>query len=216
MSSYRILLADDHALIREGVKSIIERAPGLKIVGEAGDGFELLKFLKTSVADLIILDISMPHLDGLEALKKIKTDYPKAKVLILTMHKSKGYMLQAFSAGADGYLLKGNAFDDLFTAIEEIRQGGHYISSLMSNQIVDLFRHEGPGQLLSENNLSPKELAVLKLIAQGQSAKQIAEQLCITLQTVHYHRNNLKKRLSISTNAGLIRYALGQGYTSIE
>ncbi|MCL4503282.1 MAG: response regulator transcription factor [Deltaproteobacteria bacterium] len=216
MSSYRILLADDHALIREGVKSVIEQVPDLKLVGEVGDGLELLKFLKTTPTDLIILDISMPHLDGLEALKKIKADYPKAKVLILTMHKSKGYMLQAFSAGADGYLLKGNAYDDLFTAIEGIRQGGHYISSLMSNQIVDLFRHEGPGQSLSEHNLSQKELSVLKLIAQGKSTKQIAEQLSIALPTVQYHRNSLKKKLNINTNAGLIKYALEREYAAMD
>jgi DNA-binding NarL/FixJ family response regulator len=217
MGQYRILLADDHALVREGIKSIIARDPSLLLVGEAGDGLELLRSLKTCEPDLIILDISMPHLDGLETLKKIKTDYPKIKILILTMHKSKGYLLLAFSAGTDGYLLKGDVFEDLFAAITKIRQGGRYISTLMSDQIVDCLRRVSMGQSSDDGpSLSSKDLLVLQLIAHGKSMKQIAEQLALALPTVHYHVKILKKKFNTQTSAGLVTHALEKGYICID
>ncbi len=215
MTPYRILLAEDHALVREGIKRILERNHGLELIGEVGDGLELLEFLKKTVPDLIILDISMPNLNGLEALEKIKAKYPRVKVLMLTMHKSKERLIQAFSAGADGYLLKGNVYGDLFSALEKIRHGGHYISNLMSNQIVDLIR-ETPGQLLSDIKLSPREEAVLQLISQGKTMRQIANHLSLALPTVHNHRTRLKKKLNVSSDAGLIRYAFQKGYAKAE
>jgi DNA-binding NarL/FixJ family response regulator len=215
MTPYRILLAEDHALFREGIKMIIKRDPGLEVVGEVGDGLDLLECLKKTTPDMIILDITMPNLQGLDALKEIKTSYPDIKVLVLTMHKSKGHLLLAFSAGADGYLLKENSYNDLFAAIEKIRQGSHYISSLVSNQVIDLFRQE-PGKLFPRRDLSPRERSVLKLISQGKTSKQIAEQLSISLPTVQTHRTNLKKKLDINTNAGLIKYAIQKGYALAE
>jgi two-component system response regulator NreC len=213
MIPYKILLADDHALFREGLKRILESGPGLEIVGEVGDGLELMEFLKKSLPDLVILDISMPHLDGLKALKKIKTTYPGVKVLILTMHNSAGQLFLAFSSGADGYLLKGNVHSDLFVAIATIRQGGQYISTLMSKQIVGLFC-EKRGKHLAEKELSQRELAVLELLCQGETGKQIAERLSLSPVTVHNHRASLKKKLNIGTTAGLIKYALEKGLTS--
>lgn len=216
MGQYRILLADDHALVREGIKSIIAREPGLRLAGEVGDGLELLGFLKTCEPDLIILDISMPHLDGLETLKKVKSAYPKIKILILTMHKSKGYMLLAFSGGVDGYLLKGDIFDDLFVAIERIRQGGRYISPLMSDQVVDCLRCEGTGQTSTELNLNSKEISIMQLIADGKSSQEIANQLNIALPTVHYHIKRLKKIFNVKTSAGLVTQGIDKGYISIR
>ena len=157
---------------------------------------------------MVMLDISMPRLDGMEALKEIKALYPELKVLILTIHKSRDHLLQACSAGADGYLLKGNASSDLLEAVGTIRDGGRYISTLMSEQIVDFFQRK------SALSLSPREQIVLELLAQGKTSKQIAEKLSISLPTVNFHRFKLKKKLKIKTNAGLIKYALTKGLPS--
>ncbi len=192
-------------MVREGIRSILERDPDLELIGEASDGRELLEFLTKSVPDLIILDISMPHLEGLEALEKIKADFPKVKVLILTMHKSREFMLRAFLAKADGYLLKTNAHDDLFTAIEEIRKGGKYISKLMSDQIVDLL---SCGHLAPEEKLSSREKVVLQLFSQGKTTKQIAEHLSVSIPTVYNYLFKIRKKLDVNTNVGLLNYAL--------
>jgi DNA-binding NarL/FixJ family response regulator len=132
MSAYRVVLADDHVMVRQGVKRILKEIPDLEVVGEVGDGLELLELLKKGRPDLILLDISMPHLQGIEATKKIKARCPEIKILLLTMHKNKEYLYHAIAAGAEGYLLKEDADTELLSAIATIRQGGSYISSLMS------------------------------------------------------------------------------------
>ncbi|MEE9566246.1 MAG: response regulator transcription factor, partial [Desulfobacteria bacterium] len=132
MSPYRILLADDHVMFRQGMKRILEGVADLEVVGEVGDGLKLLERMKKSSTDMVILDISMPNLRGIEATKEIKTANSEVKVLILTMHKDKEYLYHAISAGADGYLLKEDADTELFSAIETIRRGGNYISPLLS------------------------------------------------------------------------------------
>jgi len=175
-------------------------------VGEASDGIELLELLKTCKPDLIILDISMPNLEGLEALERIKTYYPAVKVLILTMHKSREYMLAALAAKADGYLLKEDVYGDLFAAIEEIRKGGKYVSRLMTNQLLELIRRRE--QLLLDEVLSSKEKAALRLFSQGKTTKQIAEQLSISIPSVHNYLFRIRKKLNISTNVGLLNYAI--------
>ncbi len=132
MSAYRVVLADDHVMVRQGVKRILKEIPDLEVVGEVGDGLELLELLKKGRPDLILLDISMPYLQGIEATKKIKAKCPEIKILLLTMHKNKEYLYHAIAAGAEGYLLKEDADTELLSAIATIRQGGSYISSLMS------------------------------------------------------------------------------------
>jgi DNA-binding NarL/FixJ family response regulator len=132
MSAYRVVLADDHVMVRQGVKRILKEIPDLEVVGEVGDGLQLLDFLKKTPLDLVVLDISMPHLQGIEATKKIKARCPHIKILLLTMHKNKEYLYHAIAAGAEGYLLKEDADTELISAIATIRQGGSYISSLMS------------------------------------------------------------------------------------
>ena len=218
MPPYRIILADDHLLFRQVIKKSIEEIPGLEVVGEVGDGIELLELLKKSAADMIILDISMPNLQGIEAAREIKNLYPKVKILVLTMHKSREYVLSALSAGADGYLLKENAYADLLSAIESIKQGKNYISSLISSQLTDILRQKHtrktPG-LLSEP-LSAREKTVLTLLAEGKSSKEIGEILSISPMTVNNHRAHIKKKLKIKNNAELIKYAIQKGYSSVS
>ena len=137
MNPYRIILADDHTMFRQGIKNILEGAEDLEVVGEAGDGLNLLEILKQVTPDLVILDISMPNLGGIEATREIKTISSDVKVLILSMHRDKEYVYYAISAGAEGYLLKEDTDTELFTAIEKIRNGEHYISSLLSGKLTN-------------------------------------------------------------------------------
>ena len=208
--SYQIIIADDHPMFREGVKRIIDDVPSLQVVGEVGDGMELLKILPESLPDMIILDLTMPGLHGTEITKEVKKLYPQIKVLILTMHKSKEHLSRVIMAGADGYLLKENAFGDLISAIDTIRQGGSYISSLLSTQMIDFFRQKfrsEPGDILSY-----REKEVLSLLVAGKSSKEIAEHLSLSAATVHAHLGKIKKKLDIRNNAELIRYGLQKGY----
>jgi DNA-binding NarL/FixJ family response regulator len=213
MSDYRIVLADDHIMLRHGLKSIIESNDGFKVIGEADDGAELLALLRKVEPDLVILDISMPKIRGIEAAAEISMVFPAVKLLILTMHKREQYLNHAFSAGVDGYLLKEDASKEIFTAIDTIRQGKKYISSLLSEMLTEeMVRAYQKGDKISSTPLTVREREVLKLVAEGKSNKEIAELLNISLRTVHHHRASLMQKLNIHKTAGLVRYALAKGY----
>ncbi|CAG1016388.1 response regulator transcription factor [Geobacter sp.] len=203
MDRYRIVLADDHVLIRQALGGLIKVEAGLEVIGEAGDGIELLSLLNTVTPHMVILDISMPNLRGIEAVSGIRKKYPEVKILILTMHKE--YVHQALSAGADGYLLKEDADRDLFSAIENIRQGRVYLSPRLAGE---LFGKRAP---LTEP-LSVREIEVLKLIAQGKSNKEIAETLFISVRTAESHRAAILKKLNLKNTADLVNYAIHKGY----
>jgi DNA-binding NarL/FixJ family response regulator len=217
VSSYSILLADDHVMFRQGMKRILEGVADLEVVGEVGDGLKLLERLKKSSPDMVILDISMPNLRGIEATKEIKTANSEVKVLILTMHKDKEYLYHAISAGADGYLLKEDADTELFSAIETIRRGGNYISPLLSVELADDLAqtYHGAGLKAPFEPLTTREREVLKLIAEGKSNKEVANLLFISIRTVQHHRANIRKKLNIKKTADLVRYAIRKGYVSI-
>jgi DNA-binding NarL/FixJ family response regulator len=212
-SPLKIILADDHVLFREMIRECIRRVPGLEVVGEVGDGLELLDLLKESVPDLVILDIAMPKLDGIKAAKEIKRLYPEVKILMLTAHKSSGHVYSSISAGADGYLLKENAYDDLLSAIDTIQKGSKYISNLISDQVADIIRWQpDEGESKHKNHLSSRELEVLRFIAQGKKSKEIADLLSLSVLTVYNHRNNIRKKLKVQSTAELVKYAILQGY----
>ncbi len=213
MGSYNIVLADDHVLLRDGIKRIIEESQDLRIVAEASDGFELLRVLKQYDVDMVLLDISMPGLRGIEAAREIKISHPDIKVLILTMHKKKEYLRLAFSAGADGYLLKEATGDELFDAIGAIRNGENYVSNAffkeLTSELIQLYRSGGK---LKAEVLTHREKEVLKLIAEGKSSKEIAELLFISIYTVNNHRAKIIKKLGLKKTADLVRYAIREGY----
>jgi len=201
MSDYRIILADDHALIRQGLGKIIEGVDDLKVVGEAGDGIELLSLLQRLNPDMVILDLSMPKLRGIEAIRDIKKLHAKVKILVLTMHKE--YLHQALAAGAEGYLLKEDVDRELFSAIEHIRQGKVHISPRLPREMV---RGSGAGLL------SSREQEVLQMIAKGKSNREIGETLFISIRTVESHRASLLKKLKQSSTAGLVKYVIEKGF----
>ena len=217
MYPYRIVLADDHVLFRKGIKRILEEAEDLTIVGEASDGFELLELIRRITTHMVILDISMPNLGGVEATKEIKRTHRDVKVLILTMHKNMEYLYNVISAGADGYMLKEDADSELFSAIETIRQEETYISPLLANEVKDnlIQIYRGKSQHPYEN-LSTRERQIVKLISEGKSTKEIADLLFISVRTVEHHRANIMEKLNIKKIADLIKYAIRKGYTTLN
>jgi len=215
MSPYSIILADDHVLVRQGLRRILEGMPELEVVGEANDGLELLTLLGHLVPDIVILDIFMPNLRGIEAIHEIKKIRPDVKILILTMHKDKEYLYLALSAGAKGYLLKEDADKELFSAIEKVRQGKTYISPHFSEEIVDDLVQVGRGEaktVFEVDPLTPREREVLKLIAEGKSSKEIAQLLFISVPTANNHRANIMGKLGLNKATDLVKYAIRKGY----
>jgi DNA-binding NarL/FixJ family response regulator len=216
MRPYRLLIADDHILFRELIKKNLEEVPGLEVVGEVGDGLELLETLKVITPDLIILDIAMPRLTGLEAAKKIKMIHPQIKILLLTMYKSEEHLKQALNAKIEGYLLKENAFNDLINAIKTIRGGEFYISEILSELMVRSLKKKFEEESQKSELLSGREKEVVKYFAEGKSNKEIADLLSITESTVRNHIFNIKIKLSLKRNIDLMKYAIKEGYASIK
>ncbi len=214
----RILLADDHVMFRRGVRKIIEGLDKVEVVGEASDGLELLRLLNELHPNLVIMDISMPNLRGLEATREIKSVDSQVKVLILTMHKDREYLYHALTAGAEGYLLKEDADGELISAIETLRKGGTFISSLLSGHMADIFvdkfRPGGEHLTAMEEPLTVREREIVKLIAEGKSSKEIGGLLFISSRTVQHHRANIMRKLNLKKTADLVKYAIQKGYVT--
>ncbi len=210
---YRIVLAEDHALVREGIKKIVEDFSDLQVVGEVGDGEQLLELLETLSTDMVILDISMPKIPGLEVAQELKRRYPLIKILILTMHKKMEYLNQAIAAGVDGYLLKEDAGKELGSAINKLRQGQIYISALLSNEVASLYvqsRRVAPEK--PEEHLTPREIEIIKLIAEGNSSREIAAKLFLSFRTIQNHRTRIMRKLGLKKNTDLVKYAFQMGF----
>ena len=215
MGSYRIVLADDHVMFRQGLKRILEERSDLEVAGEADCGLELLKLLERLVPDLIILDISMPNLRGLEAIHEIKMSHPEVRILVLTMHKDQEYLHQAITAGAEGYLLKEDADAELFSAIDRVRRGRIYVSPKLSEGVtkdwVKMSRGDHKPSFEPEK-LTTREREVVKLIAEGKSSKEVGDLLFISVRTVEHHRANIMEKLNLKNTADLVKYAVQKGY----
>jgi DNA-binding NarL/FixJ family response regulator len=215
MASYSIILADDHVLVRQGLRRILEGTDDLEVVGEANDGLDLLQLLKHVTPQMVILDIFMPNLRGIEAITEIKAMQPDVKILILTMHRDKEYLYLALSAGAKGYLLKEDAARDLFSAIAEVRRVKTYISPYFSDTVVNDVVQIAKGNakvIFAADPLSSREREVLKLIAEGKSSKEIANLLFISVFTVNNHRANIMEKLNLNKATDLVKYAIRKGY----
>jgi len=214
---YRILLADDHVLIRHGIKNSIKKNEQLVVVGEVSNGKLLMSFLEDSEIDLIILDISMPDIGGMEAIGLVKNKYPWIKILMLTMHKNKQYFYNAMAAGADGYLMKDDSDDELLVAITKVLSGKSYISPYMTDDfaddVINMYRNE---RRTPFQEMTKREKEILQLVVQGFTSKQMAEQLNLSQRTIDHHRSNLLRKFNRKNSVDLVNYAVRNGFVTSE
>jgi DNA-binding NarL/FixJ family response regulator len=215
MSAIRVVLADDHALVRAGFRALLEQLSDVTVVADAGDGREALRLVGEHRPDVLLTDISMPGLNGLELVGRIRRDYPGVRVLILSMHGSEEYVLQALRSGAAGYLLKDAATTELEVAVKAVARGETYLSPAVSRHVVAGLVHRGSDGG-SRESLTPRQREILRLIAGGKTTKEIARALNISVKTVETHRMQLMERLDIHDIAGLVRYALRIGLVAAD
>lgn len=216
MTPIRVLLADDHTLLRAGLRALLDELEGIEVVGEASDGREALALLQTVQPDILLTDIAMPGLNGLELAARAGEAHPETKVVILSMHSSEEYVCQALRAGAVGYLLKDSGTTELELALRSVARGESYLSPAVSKHIIADYIKRTGSESGSTDLLTPRQREVLKLIAQGQSTKAIARTLGISVKTVETHRAQLMERLEIRDVAGLVRYAIRVGLVSSD
>ncbi len=216
VAEIRILLADDHNVMRAGLKLLLERHSGFRVVGEASDGYEAVEAAIASKPDVVVLDIAMPRLNGIEAAKRIAAQLPQAGIIILSMHSDEGYVLRALKAGAKGYLLKDSAESDLIKAIEVLNKGKAFFSPEISKVLAEDYVREMNVRGAEDRYdlLTPREREILQLLIEGRSNKDIAGLLNLSLYTVETHRKNLQSKLNIHGFPELILYAVRRGIIS--
>ena len=216
MNGTRVLLADDHALVRAGIRALVEKIPGVEVVGEAGTGREALELVRTKLPNIVLMDIAMTELGGLEALPRVTKDFPSVKVIILSAHASEEYVIRALREGASGYMLKDSATTELELAINSVIQGKIYLSPSISRTVIDDYLQRVSGAVSPLEQLTSRQREILQLIAEGKNTKEIAADLDISIKTVESHRLQLMDRLDIHHIPGLVRYAIRSGLVSAE
>lgn len=209
MEKIKILLADDHTILRDGIRSLIEDEKDMQVIAEAEDGYAAVRLACTSTPDVVLMDIAMPLLNGLEATRQIRRDCPQVKVLILTMHENEEYIRQVLATGAMGYILKDAAARDLLDAIRSVYAGEIVLSPAITRLVIEDYLRWGDLQPQNmTNGLTPREREILQLIAEGHTNKEIAEILSIAVKTVQAHRANLMAKLDLHDRSDLIKYAI--------
>jgi DNA-binding NarL/FixJ family response regulator len=216
INTLRLLLADDHALVRAGIRSLLERISGVEVVGEASNGREAMELIRTESPDLVLLDIAMKELGGLETLPRITKNFPSVKVIILSAHANEEYVIRALRSGAAGYMLKDAASVELELAITAVSQGKTYLSPSISRTVIDSYLERVGSQSSPLEQLTPRQREILQLIGEGKNTKEIAHTLEISVKTVEAHRLQLMARLNIHDLPGLVRYAIRSGLVSAE
>ncbi|MGH2538648.1 MAG: response regulator [Candidatus Promineifilaceae bacterium] len=214
----KVLLADDHTMFRELLRSLLEEQPGMQVVGEAADGHRAVQLASQEEPDVVVMDILMPRLTGLEATRQIKALRPEIRVIMLTMAEDEEHILQSLRAGAEGYLLKKSASAELVTAIHVTYEGDTYLSPTISRRVVEEYirRADNDYEPDSLNQLTSREREILQLIAEGRTSKEIGDLLVISDRTVHSHRRKLMEKLGLHSIAELTLYAVKKGLVSIE
>jgi DNA-binding NarL/FixJ family response regulator len=216
MNPIRVLLVDDHSLVRAGIRSLLEKIPGVEVVGEASNGREALELVRSTSPNLVLMDIAMPDLAGLETLPRIARNFPGVKVILLSAHANEEYVIRALRSGASGYMLKDAATSELELAINSVAQGKTYLSPSISRTVIDSYLQRVGGESSPLEELTPRQREILQLIAEGTNTKEIAYALKISVKTVEAHRLQLMARLDIHDVPGLVRYAIRCGLVSSE
>jgi DNA-binding NarL/FixJ family response regulator len=215
--SIRILLVEDHAIVREGLRSLLESQPDLEIVGEAEDGRTAVELVRTLLPDMVIMDITMPNLNGVEATRHIISEFPNVKIIALSIHSNRRFVTDMLGAGAAGYVLKECLFDELVQAIQAVVDGGGYLSPKITGVVIgDYVKRVGATVDLSFTALTGREREVVQLVAEGKSTKQIALELHVSTKTVEANRRQIMEKLDIHSIAELTKYAVREGLTSLE
>jgi two-component system, NarL family, response regulator NreC len=212
--SIRILIADDHKIVRDGLSGLIRTQKDMEIIGEADNGMTAVKLASNVSPDIVIMDVSMPDLNGIEATRKIKSAVPDAKVIALSMHSDRRFVLGMLEAGVKGYVIKDSAFAELAGAIRAVSANKSYLSPGITDIVVNAYARNG--EVKGNALLSNREREILQLLAEGRSVKKISELIHISIKTVETHRRNIMVKLDIKTAADLIRYALKEGYSTLE
>ena len=215
---FRIVIAEDYTILREGLRSLLSSNPDFEIVGEAEDGREAIRCVEKFKPDLILVDISMPRMNGMDAIREIKKRFSETKILVLTVHKTEEYILTTLKAGADGYILKDSTHAELVLAVKNVLSGKHYISPGISEKVIEGYL-DGRKTLKTRTaweTLTQREREILKLIAEGYKNKEIADDLCISVKTVEKHRANLMEKLDLHNVQALTALAIEKGLVSRE
>ncbi len=207
----RIVLADDHAVVRDGLRKLLEMQNGFEVVGEAEDGVTAVELAERLTPDVVVMDVWMPRLSGIEATRRIARLPGTTRVLVLTMHKSRSHVEEALRAGAAGYVLKDAPATEVMAALAAVHRGECYLSASITQQVVDALAHPGTPESSPLAALTEREREVLQLIAEGLTSKEIATQLGVSLKTVEAHRANLMEKLDIHKVSGLVRFAIREG-----
>jgi len=213
----KIILADDHKIIREGLRSLIEKQPDMEVIAEAQDGLTTVNLVQKLQPDVVIMDIGMPEMNGIDATTKITTEYKTVKVIALSMHSDRRFVMQMLKAGAAGYLLKDSAFEELVSAIHAVIAKQHYLSQKITDVVVQEYLQNLPrNESTVFTVLTAREREVLQLIAEGKSTKQIASALNVSVKTIETHRQQIMEKLDMHSIAQLTKYAIREGLTSLE
>lgn len=210
--SIRVLIADDHTIVRSGLHLLLESEPDIEVVGEAIDGLAAVKLAEELLPEVVLMDIGMPGLNGIEATRQIKESSPDVAILILTMHRSDEYFFQVLEAGASGYVLKGAETTELITAVRSVARGDVFLYPSVARQLVQQYLNQTDTDPPGGPKLTQREREILKLIAEGYSTKDIAEQLVVSPSTIHSHRTNLMQKLNLSKRHELVQYAREHGF----
>lgn len=219
MKTIKVLLADDHTIVRKGLRSLLEEEEDIKVVGEAEDGHEAIQKVSELEPDVIIMDVGMPSLNGLEAVKLLKKENRGIKILILTMHDNEEYIIEALKSGACGYLVKKSAPKELTAAIRIANKGETYLSPSISTKVINRFirqTSDGIDKTSKDDLLTTRERETIQLIAEGKSNKEIADKLTISLKTVKNHRSNLMEKLDLHNTAEITQYAIRKGILILD
>ncbi|MCX6907764.1 MAG: response regulator transcription factor [Verrucomicrobia bacterium] len=213
----RVLLVDDHKIMREGLRSLLAVTPGVEVVGEAGDGRSAVQLALKLSPDVVVMDIGMPDLNGVDATRQIKAHAPKIKVIALSLHSDERFIAGMFKAGASGYLLKDGAFEELARAIRTVADGHSYLCPRIARTVIRDYLHDAQAAAVAGGpSLSEREREVLQLVAEGKSTKEIAGRLDVSVKTVETHRARIMERLGVHSVAELTKYAVREGLTSLE
>jgi DNA-binding NarL/FixJ family response regulator len=216
MTPIRVLLADDHTLVRAGIRSLLKGLENVEVVGEAGDGQEAVRLAESLRPDVVLLDVGMPGLNGLDVAARLVAHDASIRVLILSMHTSEEYVLRALRAGCAGYLLKGSAVAELEIAVRAVARGETYLSPAVSKHVMDDYVRRTGGATDPIDALTPRQREVLQLVAEGNTSKDIADRLGLSFKTVDAHRAQIMERLGLHDVAGLVRFAIRMGLVRPE